>query len=470
MSSIGLLTTLCFSCALIWLHARIRTTSYEIEYEKTQQLVQSAWSVLNHFGRQADSGAMTRQQAQESALRVIKGLRYGQNNYFWINDTQPRMVMHPTNAALDGKDLSDYKDPNGMPIFIEMAKICREKGEGRVAYMWAKPGSTVPVPKISYVKLYGPWGWIVGAGIYVDDVEAEMYRLTLVFFGIAALACVLALGLTYALSHSITLRIRAIGDELREGANQVTAAGSQVSSAAQALARDASQQAASLQQTSASSEEIRSMTRTNAANSQTSADHMAETTRLVEDANGKLGEMKASMDAINASSGKIAKIIKVIDEIAFQTNILALNAAVEAARAGEAGMGFAVVAEEVRNLAQRSAQAAKDTAALIEESIGRSKEGGIKLGQVVESIDHITGSAAKVRALVDEVHLGSEEQARGAEQISKTLGEIGELTQRVAASSEQSAAASEELSAQAEAMRGTVGELEILVEGARGAR
>jgi len=465
MSLIGLLTTLCFSGALIWLHRTIRISTYDAQYEKTQELVESAWSVVEHYGKQADAGTMTREQAQGAAVKVIKSLRYGQNNYFWINDLQPKMVMHPTNPALDGTDLSNYKDPNGLPLFVEMAKVGREKGEGRVSYMWAKPGSAAPVPKISYVKLYQPWGWITGAGIYMDDVEAELRGLGFVFLGIAGVAGATSLAFTYWLARSISRQVRTIADELTEGSDQVTSAATQVSSAAQSLARDASAQAASLGETSASSEEISSMTRKNTANGKASAEHMTETSQMVEDANLKLAHMKASMDEIDASSGKISKIIKVIDEIAFQTNILALNAAVEAARAGEAGMGFAVVADEVRSLAQRSAQAARDTAVLIEESIGRSKDGGVRLGQVVEAMHKITGSATKVKVLVDQVQAGSQEQARGVEQIAKTLVEIEQLTQRTASNSEQSAAASEELSAQAESMRGVVHRLEILIGG-----
>ena len=171
------------------------------------------------------------------------------------------------------------------------------------------------------------------------------------------------------------------------------------------------------------------------------------------------------MREINASSDKVGKIIKVIDEIAFQTNILALNAAVEAARAGEAGMGFAVVADEVRNLAQRSAQAAKDTAALIEESIAKSSEGGSKVEQVSQVIRTITDSAAKVKMLVDEVNLGSQEQARGIEQISKSLAQMDQVTQSTAANAEESASASEQMSAQAEALHQAVASLRSLVGG-----
>jgi methyl-accepting chemotaxis protein/methyl-accepting chemotaxis protein-1 (serine sensor receptor) len=173
--------------------------------------------------------------------------------------------------------------------------------------------------------------------------------------------------------------------------------------------------------------------------------------------------MVHSMQEITGSSDKISKIIKVIDEIAFQTNILALNAAVEAARAGEAGMGFAVVADEVRSLAQRSAQAAQDTSALIEESITKSNEGGARLQRVSEVIRAITESAAKVKTLVDEVNLGSQEQARGIEQISKSISQMDRVTQGNAASAEESASASEEMSAQAEALQNIARNMRTMV-------
>ena len=185
--------------------------------------------------------------------------------------------------------------------------------------------------------------------------------------------------------------------------------------------------------------------------------------RRIKDSDAALGEMLASMNDIKSSGGKIAKIIKVIDEIAFQTNILALNAAVEAARAGEAGAGFAVVAAEVRNLAQRSAQAAKDTADLIEESIGRSDAGSAKLEKVAVVIRAIKDSASKVKILVDEVNQGSQEQARGAEQVSKAMQQMGQVTQANAASSEQTAAAGQELAAQAESMSSIALELRAVV-------
>lgn len=253
--------------------------------------------------------------------------------------------------------------------------------------------------------------------------------------------------------------------ELSEGAGQVAGAAAQVSASSQALAQGASEQAASMEEMSASSEEITSMARQNTEHSRAAAEQMVVAARMVGEANRTLEQMIASMREITASSDRIGKIIKVIDEIAFQTNILALNAAVEAARAGEAGMGFAVVADEVRNLAQRSAQAAKDTAALIEESIAKSNEGSAKLDQVASAIRSITESAQKVKTLVDEVKVGSEEQARGIEQISRTIAQVEQVIQKTAAGAEESASAGQQMSAQAETLKAVVQHVRAMVTG-----
>jgi methyl-accepting chemotaxis protein len=252
--------------------------------------------------------------------------------------------------------------------------------------------------------------------------------------------------------------------ELRDGAEQVASAASQVSASSQSLAQGASEQAASLEETSASSEEINSMARKNTDNSRATAKLLHQSEERFALARKQLSEMVDSMNEINESSGKISKIIKVIDEIAFQTNILALNAAVEAARAGEAGMGFAVVADEVRSLAQRSAQAARDTATLIEDSIAKSNEGKTKVDQVVEAIRVVSEDSARVKVMVDEVSLGSEEQSRGIEQIGKAIAQMEQVTQTTAANAEESAAAAEELNAQSDTLKEVVGRLQAMVD------
>lgn len=259
--------------------------------------------------------------------------------------------------------------------------------------------------------------------------------------------------------------LRQSATDLLEGSRQVAAAAGQVASASQSLAQGTSEQAATLEETSSSTTEITAITRRNAENTRSVSGLMTETAHRVADANHNLEEMVQSMKEINTSSEKISKIIRVIDEIAFQTNILALNAAVEAARAGEAGMGFAVVADEVRNLAHRSAQAAKDTADLIEESIAKSNEGNKKLQLVSDSIQQVTGSATQVKVLVDEIDVGSQEQSRGIEQIATAVTQMEAVTQRSAASAEESAAASEELAAQAQALYDIVERVRKLVGG-----
>jgi len=299
---------------------------------------------------------------------------------------------------------------------------------------------------------------------YAAQAAATGARMRWLTWLVLLLSVALGSGTLFLVVRSLNRALRQAITELTEGAGQVASASAQVASSSQALAQGSSEQAASLEETALSSTEITSMTRKNAENSAMAASLMTDVDHRVAEGNQTLQQMVQSMQEITGSSDKISKIIKVIDEIAFQTNILALNAAVEAARAGEAGMGFAVVADEVRSLAQRSAQAAKDTASLIEESIAKSNEGGARLERVGEVIRAITDSTVKVKTLVDEVNLGSQEQARGIEQISKAIAQMDHVTQSTAASAEESASASQELSAQAEAMKHAVGKLSQLVD------
>ncbi len=308
--------------------------------------------------------------------------------------------------------------------------------------------------------------WNVDAGSEAGAVVADAVSSTMtgVVAGVAlAMAMAVVVGLFIIRSTGLVLRTAVTS--LRQGAEQVAAASGQVSTSSQSLSQGATEQAASLEETSASMEEMASMTRQNAENSRHAAALMQGVDGKVRDSNNSLNEMVASMSAIKESSDKISRIIKTIDEIAFQTNILALNAAVEAARAGEAGMGFAVVADEVRNLAQRSAQAAKDTAVLIEESIARSAEGATRVEQVANSIRSITASVAEVKGLVDGVSTASQQQTQGIDQVSQAVAQMEKVTQTNAATAEESAAASEELNAQAAQSMEVVQQLDALVGG-----
>lgn len=286
------------------------------------------------------------------------------------------------------------------------------------------------------------------------------------FLGIFLLCSIASGVFLIFIIFGLDTQLRANVSALRDGADQTANAALQISGSSQSLALGASRQAASLEETSASTEEINSMARKNMENSRATAQLLAQSQTKVSHANHLLRDMVTSMNQINDASGKISKIIRVIDEIAFQTNILALNAAVEAARAGESGMGFAVVAEEVRSLAQRSAQAAKDTAVLIEDSILKSNEGKLKVDQVALAIQAVTEDSLKVKGMVDEVSLGSQEQSKGIDQIGRAIGQIEQVTQTTAANAEESSAAAQQLTAQSEAFKDVVGLLQALVGGA----
>lgn len=295
-----------------------------------------------------------------------------------------------------------------------------------------------------------------------EGVSGKRTRARAIVFGLSLLALAVG-GLVFATVNRAGAGLKHMAAEMAESAERVSTATRQVSAASQSLAQGASDQAASLEETSASTEEISSITHKNADNAASVASLMIENDKRTTEVNQTLEEMVASMKEIDGSSTKIARIIKVIDEIAFQTNILALNAAVEAARAGDAGLGFAVVADEVRSLAQRCAQAAKDTAALIEESISTTHEGNGRLERMAGSVRGLIDNAKHVRVLVDEVNQGSQEQARGMEQIARAVVQMEQVTQKTAASAEESAAAGQDLNTHADALRRVVIEMRDVV-------
>jgi methyl-accepting chemotaxis protein/methyl-accepting chemotaxis protein-1 (serine sensor receptor) len=294
--------------------------------------------------------------------------------------------------------------------------------------------------------------------------RAEESKARWLTWAMLFLFCVAGIVLTFIVAD-INRSLRHTATDLSRGAAQIAAAAIQVSSSSLSLAEGASEQAASIEETSVAAEQISAMARSNTDNAQATAGVVADSQNHIAEGNRSLAQMLSAMEGIATSSVQISKIIKVIDQIAFQTNILALNAAVEAARAGEAGMGFAVVADEVRNLAQRSAQAAKDTATLIEDSIARSLAGKASVDEVAEAIRSITTQSSRVKILVDEIHTGSRDQSRGIDQVSRAVLQMEHVTQATASNAEQSAAAANQLKSQSQTMREIASALGAMVGG-----
>lgn len=305
--------------------------------------------------------------------------------------------------------------------------------------------------------------WAMVAQIDADEAFSPVKALTWILGLVAAAGVLCVIGIALLVTRQITRPLKRVMDGLSSSSQEVADASSQVSSASHALAEGASEQAASLEETSASLEQISGMTRQNANNAGAARTAMEEAKGIVERVAAHMKNMADSMEEIKRSSSETGKIIKTIDEIAFQTNLLALNAAVEAARAGEAGAGFAVVADEVRNLAIRAAEAAKNTASLIEHTIKAVETGSGIAASTSEAFRENMQIVSKVASLVEEIAAASTEQAQGIEQLNKAVSEMDRVVQQVAANAEQSASASEEMKAQAEEMKAMVMELAALV-------
>jgi methyl-accepting chemotaxis protein/methyl-accepting chemotaxis protein-1 (serine sensor receptor) len=291
-----------------------------------------------------------------------------------------------------------------------------------------------------------------------EDAQSKASTNRMIAFLVIACTALCVLLIVFSLRRMVN-ELNSVTGQVAQGAGLVARAAVQMTSVSQSLAQGASEQSASIEETSASAEEISSMVHKNAANSKSVAEFTTTANQVLTEANQKLNQMLDSMKDISISSEKISKIIRVIDEIAFQTNILSLNAAVEAARAGEAGMGFAVVADEVRNLAQRCSQAAKDTSVLIAESIAHARTGKVRLDEVAHAMQQVTSNSSEIGKLSGEVSSGSDEQSRGIEQISRAILRIQDVTQKASASAEEGASAGAQMQSESERLNQAVGRL-----------
>jgi len=297
------------------------------------------------------------------------------------------------------------------------------------------------------------------AGITARSEASQTYWLTAIFLLLALGAG----GIVWLVLQHINNSLRTLASQIGSGAGRVAGAATQVCSTSQSLAQCSSQQAAAIEETSASMEQMSSVTYRNRDNSKTMVSMMEESETVVASAERTVRELSISMQDITKSGEKITKVVKIIDNIAFQTKILSLNAAVEAARAGAAGAGFAIVAEQVGRLAEECAEAAHSTAQMIDDTVSRVREGGAKLGRTAEAIQSVVQFSGKIKSLVDEVNTGSEEQARGINQVSNAVIQMRQMTQQTAGNAQESASAGLELDSYAEALNRIVRELDRLV-------
>jgi methyl-accepting chemotaxis protein len=462
---LGVAIVLFASLVFVWIIPRLKKEMFDAKYSKTRNVVESAWGVLDHFAKLADAGTYTEAQAKALAMNTIKHMRYDKNDYFWINDMTPRMIMHPVQSSLDGADLSEKRDPNGKRPFVEMVKVCEQSGQGFVEYDWPKPGSPKPVPKISYVKLLPQWGWIVGSGIYLDDVEKEVSAIIWGIVAFILLIAVVGVSLSYLMARSIASPINNIVEGLDTAADLVSEGAGHIAGTGQELAEGASEQASAIEETSASLKEMSTKGRQATELTNEADVMMNENIQKSGNTLKALKDLMGKMTQIESDSGKIGQIIKNIDDIAFQTNLLALNAAVEAARAGEAGAGFAVVADEVRSLAIRATTAAHNTQELLDGIVNQVTVSSDSIKSVNADFEDIIESATAMGEKTDAISRAADELSNGIEQVSQAVSQMEQVTQRNAASAEESAAAAEEMDAQSQEMKRFVDILSKIVGG-----
>ena len=482
-----------------WLFNSEKNLIMEERKQSIQYSVEGAYGVVKHFHRLTTEGSLSVEEGKKAALATLKSMRYGgkEREYFWVNDMHPKMLMHPTKPELDGTDLSENKDPNGKKLFVEFVKEVKANGSGFIFYMWPRPDSKEPVDKVSYVKGFNEWGWVIGSGVYIDSVHHTIWSRIIAFLLVFTPFVIVAFVIYTMLGRSIIRGLResvsvarsiASGDltrrievkskdeigmlflalremngalaevvgKIRIDAKTIAAASKNLSIGNNDLSGRTETQAAALEETASTMEELTATVQNNAGSANMATREAATASDIAMKGGRVVGEVVHVMDTITASSKKIGDIIGVIDGIAFQTNILALNAAVEAARAGEQGRGFAVVATEVRSLAQRSASAAKEIKSLITASVETTEAGTKLVANAGATMDEIVHAVKRVTEIIGEIAAASTEQSSAIGQVNSAIEQMDSVTQQNASLVEESAKATEVLASQADALAGVV--------------
>ena len=464
-----------------------RTQMEEAAARAVQGQVEVAHGLITHFQGLERAGAMSRNEAQAAARAALRGLRYQGSEYFWVNDSRPVMIMHPVRPELEGQSLADNRDPNGKLLFREFVRVAQSEGAGFVDYMWPRPGADRPQPKLSFVKHFPEWDWIVGTGVYVDDIDDRYAREALGFAAVVGGVLLLLVLVVWRVIRSITMQLggepghasdimrraasgeldievrahggqdsllgalasmlRQLGTMVRDighSADRVTAGSREIAgvsrsvSAASLSQTDATASiAAAIEQMTVSIEQISDSARSAESNSSRSAELAHEGAGKAECAAGEMqsiaatvGEAAQKINDLVSRADEVGTIAHVIKEIAGQTNLLALNAAIEAARAGEHGRGFAVVADEVRGLAERTASATVQIEQVIAGIQSETLATVTAMSTVSDRVDNGVGMVIEATDSLREIRSGTEE----------ALGRIREVAY---ATSEQSAAATE---------------------------